>query len=70
MVAGVLGIVEGLTLLPVLWHGLVLVVFPATVERICVVLSLGGGAASLIFTFSNNGQESSELQPDALATGS
>ena len=51
MIAGVLGIVQGLTLLPAFWHGLVLVAVPAWIERICIALCLGAGIASLIFTF-------------------
>jgi hypothetical protein len=51
MVAGVLGVVQGLTLLPAFWHGLVLVAFPVWIERISIALSLGAGIACLIFTF-------------------
>jgi hypothetical protein len=58
MAAGVAGLVQGLTLSPVFWHGLVLVSIPGWVERTAVALALGGGAAALVFTFADTKGES------------
>ncbi|MEA2507442.1 MAG: hypothetical protein QOH48_2060 [Actinomycetota bacterium] len=51
MIVGVVGVVEGLTLLPTFWHGLVLAALPGSVERLCGALALGAGTASLILCF-------------------
>jgi hypothetical protein len=57
MASGVIGIVEGLTLLPAFWHGLVLVAVPSGIERLAIALALGGGIASLALTFAGGSFE-------------
>jgi hypothetical protein len=68
MVAGVVGLVQGSTLAPVLWHGLVLVAIPSWIERICVALAIGGGAATLLLTFapSKEGLGEGEAKCDSI----
>jgi hypothetical protein len=51
MVVGVVALVQGLTLLPSFWHGLVLAALPGWIERCCVAVALGGGIAALVFAF-------------------
>jgi hypothetical protein len=63
MVIGVVGLVQGSTLAPVLWHGLVLVAIPGWIERLCVALSIGGGAAALILTFAPSQEGTGEAGP-------
>jgi hypothetical protein len=63
MIAGVLGVVQGLTMLPALWHGLVLATIPAEIERLCIGIALGGGLTTLIFTFADTKTEVDEPQP-------
>jgi hypothetical protein len=60
MVAGVVGLVQGSTLAPVLWHGLVLVAIPSWIERTCVALAIGGGAAALLVTFAPSKEDFGE----------
>jgi hypothetical protein len=57
MVVGVVGLVQGLTLLPSFWHGLVLAAVPGWIERCCVAVALGGGMASLVFAFVDSTEE-------------
>jgi hypothetical protein len=64
MAAGVIGIVQGLTLLPAFWHGLVLVAIPVGTERLVIALALGGGVGCLMFAFAGSNRD---LQaPDTL----
>jgi hypothetical protein len=53
MVVGVIALVQGLTLLPSFWHGLVLAAIPSWIERCCVAASVGGGIACLVLTFAD-----------------
>jgi hypothetical protein len=62
MIVGVIGVVEGLTLLPTFWHGLVLTALPGSVERLCGAITLGAGTASLILCFAG---ARAEPRPDA-----
>ncbi len=51
-VAGVIGIYQGVVLLPMLAHGLVLAALPAALERASVSLALAAGAATcLLYLF-------------------
>jgi len=50
LVVGALGFAEGLSLLPTLYHGLVLAAVPASLERRCVALTLGCGVATVVLT--------------------
>jgi hypothetical protein len=61
MVAGVVGLVQGSTLAPVFWHGLVLAAIPSWIERSCVALAIGGGAAALLLTFAPSTEEPAEV---------
>jgi hypothetical protein len=63
MITGVLGMVQGLTLLPALWHGFVLAAIPAEIERVCIGLALGGGVTTLIVTFADTRTELDKPQP-------
>jgi hypothetical protein len=47
-VVGVIGIYQGVVLLPMLAHGLVLAALPATLERAAVSLALAAGAATCV----------------------
>jgi hypothetical protein len=61
MVAGVVGLVQGSTLAPVFWHGLVLAAIPSWIERSCVAFAIGGGAAALLLTFGPSTDEPADV---------
>jgi hypothetical protein len=64
MVVGVIGLVQGLTMLSTFWHGLVLVAIPMTLERACVALAIGAGVASLVFSFTGTRPDPEEAAVD------
>jgi hypothetical protein len=47
---GLVGLVEGIGWLPMLYHGVVLAAVPAAVERACVVVVLGAGLTTILLT--------------------
>ena len=53
LLVGALGFAEGLSLVPMLYHGLVLAVVPAPLERTCVVLALGCGVSTVLLSVFN-----------------
>jgi hypothetical protein len=67
LVVGALGFAEGLSLLPTLYHGLVLAAVPASLERTCVALALGCGVATVVLSVFNglDGVEDTETPKTA-----
>lgn len=72
MATGVVGVVQGITLLSAFWHGPVLVAIPGGLARLCIALALGGGIATLVLTFGGAADRGSELEPPRIGreTGS
>jgi len=68
MVVGVVALVQGLTLLPSFWHGLVLAAIPSWIERCCVAVAAGGGIACLVLTFGDKSSLEAEPSPGPSAS--
>ncbi|MDP9222930.1 MAG: hypothetical protein M3P18_03585 [Actinomycetota bacterium] len=63
MIVGVIGLVEGLTLLPTFWNAVVLAAIPSWLERLCAALALGAGTASLIYSFAGTTEDLNQPIP-------
>jgi hypothetical protein len=65
---GLVGLVEGIGWLPMLYHGVVLAAIPATVERACVVVVLGAGLATILLTVVPEGEPRGRKKQGAART--